>query len=85
MSRPSNGRYVPPLSTMESIVIASLAQGMHSKEIAGLVRRSKGTVEGYIRILFVKFDVRSRAQLVAAAYESGILHVEEPRSSRTSS
>lgn len=53
------------LTEMEKTVVQCLARGMQSKEIAAQVGRSKPTVEGYIRILFVKLNARSRAQLVA--------------------
>jgi len=64
---------VPTLTSFECVVISALANGLQSKEIAVVLGRSKATVEGYVRVLFIKFNVRSRAQLVAAAYDSGVL------------
>ena len=69
------GSSVPALSRTEHIVIFSLAKGMHSKEIAVVIGRSAATVEGYIRMLFVKLNASTRAHLVAAAYENGLLEL----------
>jgi len=64
---------IEEITDLERRVIALLAAGLHSKEIAVKLERRKATVEGYVRILFIKFNVRSRAQLVAAAFLSGLL------------
>jgi len=61
------------LSDVELAVLHALADGLHSKEIALQLRRSKPTIEGYVRHLCVKFDARSRAQLVAKALAEGAL------------
>ncbi|MGD0475886.1 MAG: helix-turn-helix transcriptional regulator [Candidatus Velthaea sp.] len=61
------------LSAKEIAIIAGLADGLQSKEIAAVVRLSKASVDTYIRILYGKLDARSRAQLVAVAYAAGIL------------
>jgi DNA-binding NarL/FixJ family response regulator len=61
------------LSDIELAILRALADGLHSKEIALQVRRSKPTVEGYVRQLCIKFDARSRAQLVAKAFGEGAL------------
>lgn len=68
------------LSEIEKVVLRSLAEGMQSKEIAAVVRRSKATVDGYIRILYIKLDSRSRAQLVARALALGCLTYEKQNS-----
>lgn len=62
------------LSDIERAIIFALAEGKQSKEIAARVERSKGTVEFHIRMLYAKLDARSRAQIVARAFEEGILH-----------
>ena len=61
------------LSDVELAVLRALAEGSHSKEIALQLGRSKPTVEGYVRQLCVKFEARSRAQLVAKALAEGAL------------
>ena len=65
------------LSNIEVSVLRGLANGYQSKEIAVDVGRKSPTVEAYIRNLFLKFDARSRAHLVALALCSGILQPSE--------
>lgn len=67
-----------PLSHFEATIIRELASGAQTKEIARSIDRSPATVEFYVRILFAKFDARSRAQLVARAYDQGALIVCAP-------
>jgi DNA-binding CsgD family transcriptional regulator len=67
------GYFAPTISNLEHAIIAELAKGLQTKEIANKVKRSKPTIEGYIRTLFLKFGARTRAHLVAAAYENGTL------------
>ena len=67
------GRGPMDLSAIETSILRCLAEGMQSKEIAICVGRSKPTVESYIRLLFAKFNARSRAQLVVLAMKSGAL------------
>jgi len=61
------------LSDLEVAILQALANGLHSKEIALCVQRSKPTIEGYVKQLCLKFDARSRAQLVAKALCQGAL------------
>jgi len=67
------GFVMPSLSKQERAIIARLADGLQTKEIAHDIERSKATVEGYIRLLFVKFNVQNRAHLIAMAYDVGVL------------
>lgn len=69
---------MPQLNAKERAIIACLADGMQSKEIAASVRLSKASIDTYVRILFGKFNARSRAQLVALSYAAGVLTVREP-------
>ena len=62
-----------PLSELEVAIIRALAEGLQSKEIASALERSRPTIEFHIRMLFVKMEARSRAQLVARGYETGLL------------
>jgi DNA-binding CsgD family transcriptional regulator len=62
-----------PLSNLEIRLLVALADGYQSKEISGILNRSKATVEAYVRILFAKFDARSRAHLVGLAIADGII------------
>jgi DNA-binding CsgD family transcriptional regulator len=61
------------LSQMELAILRALAEGWHSREIATFVRRSKSTVDGYVQRLCLKFEARSRIQLVAKAFCCGTL------------
>jgi DNA-binding NarL/FixJ family response regulator len=57
------------LSDIELSVLRGLADGLQSKEIATRLGRSRATVEFHIRLLYGKLDARSRAQLVARAFQ----------------
>ena len=61
------------LSALEQRILALLAEGRQSKEIAAEVMRSKPTVEFHVRALYAKLGARSRAHLVALAYRAGLL------------
>jgi LuxR family transcriptional regulator, transcriptional regulator of spore coat protein len=61
------------LTEMEKSVLRCLGEGMHSKEIATRINRCKPTVEGYIRILYLKLHARSRAHLVLQAVRAGVI------------
>lgn len=65
------------LTALEYQVLRGLAQGLQSKEIALTLNRSKPTVEAYVRVLYLKFSARSRANLVALAIATGALPVSE--------
>jgi len=54
-------------------ILWGLMEGCQTKEIAALLGRRAPTIEGHIRILFAKFNARSRAQLVATALRAGLL------------
>ena len=58
---------------VEVKVLECLAAGLQSKEIAHVVGRRKPTIEGYIRVLYLKLGAKSRAHLVALAYQVGVL------------
>jgi DNA-binding NarL/FixJ family response regulator len=64
---------IPPLSAIEMAVLCDIALGYQSKEIAQRLNRSKPTIETYVRMLCAKLNARSRAHLIARAYDLGIL------------
>jgi DNA-binding NarL/FixJ family response regulator len=80
---PSTGagsRRIPPfdmskgtLNAIEMAILKGLANGLQSKEIAVILDRSTATIELHVRILFARFDARSRAHLVACALCSGTI------------
>ncbi len=61
------------ITGFELRVLKLLAQGLQSKEIAESIGRRKPTVEGYIRILCIKLNAKSRTHLVARAFQVGLL------------
>lgn len=72
------------LSPMELAVLRGLANGFQSKELAGHLKRSRPTIEAYVRSLFAKFNAKSRAHLVAIALCKGTLeaaHLDFPYAS----
>ncbi len=64
---------IPELSHAERVVLESLAEGLHSKEIAARLRCSRATVEHTVRLLYAKLDARTRSQLVARGFSTGAL------------
>jgi DNA-binding CsgD family transcriptional regulator len=54
-----------------------LANGMQSKEVAAVLKRSTSTIEFHVRMLLGKFDARSRAHLVACAIYDGSIGSED--------
>lgn len=61
------------LSDMEYRILTALAAGRQSKEISATVGRSRATVETHVRLLFARFDARSRAHLVALAIAAKVI------------
>lgn len=57
----------------ERQILQGLADGANSKDLAQIIGRSRGTVEAEIRVLFTKFEARSRHHLVAQAFRFGVL------------
>jgi DNA-binding NarL/FixJ family response regulator len=57
----------------EREVLALIARGLSNDEIAGHLHLSLATVKTHIGRLLAKLDARDRAQLVIAAYESGLV------------
>jgi two-component system, NarL family, nitrate/nitrite response regulator NarL len=64
------------LTDVEKTILRCLAQGMHSKEIARVIKRSKPTVEAHIRLLYAKMSARSRAQLVMRAVTLNVISTD---------
>lgn len=65
------------LSAIELTILRYIALGFQSKEIAIEIKRSKPTVEIYVRFLCAKLGARSRAHLVTCAFRNGILQVDK--------
>jgi DNA-binding NarL/FixJ family response regulator len=77
VSRPSLGRpdarLVAGLTGREREVLRLVAQGLSNAEIAGRLVVSPATAKTHISRILTKLGLRDRAQLVIAAYESGLI------------
>ncbi len=63
------------LTERELDVMRLVARGMTNAEIAAELYLSEGTVKSHITALLAKLGLRNRAQIVVAAYESGLIEV----------
>lgn len=65
------------LSPREQEIVRMVAEGYPTKTIAAVLDISSWTVTTYLRRIFAKLDVRSRAAMVAKAFEEGLLAQDE--------
>ena len=61
------------LSDMDLEIIRHLAKGLSNKQIAALVHRSPHTVKDRLEKICAVLDVRSRTELVAEAFRTGLI------------
>jgi DNA-binding NarL/FixJ family response regulator len=66
------------LTPREREVIALVALGLSNDEIAGELVISRATAKTHVSRALGKLDVRDRAQLVAVAYQAGLVHPGDP-------
>ncbi|MFF2007567.1 response regulator [Streptomyces sp. NPDC058195] len=83
LARPE-GRVAAPksldvLTAREREVMAQAAEGLSNDEIAALMHVSPLTVRTHIGRAMSKLGARHRAQLVAIAYQSGLVRVDPPQ------
>jgi DNA-binding NarL/FixJ family response regulator len=71
-ARPLAGR-LDGITDREREVLTLVARGLSNPEIAEHLRLRPATVKTHIGHLLAKLDARDRAQLVIAAYESGLV------------
>lgn len=67
------------ITPREREVLTLIGTGMSNAEIAGHLHLSVGTVKTHIGRLLAKLHARDRAQLVIAAYESGLVTMPDGR------
>jgi DNA-binding NarL/FixJ family response regulator len=66
------------LTARETEVLAEVARGLTNGEIAGTLFMSEATVKTHVGRIMAKLHCSSRAQLVVAAYESGLVKPSGP-------
>jgi DNA-binding NarL/FixJ family response regulator len=75
--RPQATRVAPPsldaLTDREVEVLALVARGLSNSEIGEQLHVSPATAKTHVARLLMKLDARDRAQLIIAAYESGLI------------
>lgn len=59
----------PKLTDRDRLLLRALFQGLANKEIAGRLQITEGAVKASLRLLFQKFKVQTRSQLVRIALE----------------
>ncbi|GIF00034.1 response regulator [Paractinoplanes rishiriensis] len=71
-------RNLDGVTTRERDVLALVGQGLSNTEIADILHLTVGTVKSHITHLLSKLNARDRAQLVIAAYGTGLVGTPTP-------
>jgi DNA-binding NarL/FixJ family response regulator len=78
--RPANAEALAQLTAREREVAALAAHGMSNDEIAGALFISPATAKTHISRAMMKLGARTRAQLVALAYQHRLVAPPDPTS-----
>jgi DNA-binding NarL/FixJ family response regulator len=62
------------LSPREEQVLQLITKGFNYDEIAGLLKVSKHTVLTFVRRIYIKLEVNSKAEAIYEARQQGLLH-----------
>ncbi len=62
-----------PLSPREAQITALVARGLPTKTIAAQLGISTWTVATYLRRLFARYDVNTRAAMIARLFDEGLI------------
>lgn len=68
---------MPRFTERELEILAAIARGERSKEIAAHLGLTRRTIETYLTNIYLKLEVDSRAAAVAVALEQGLLRPKE--------
>jgi len=71
--RATSSHRLDELTDREQEVLVQVARGLSNKEIAEALFISEQTVKTHVSRVLSKLDLRDRAQMVIAAYESGLV------------
>jgi DNA-binding NarL/FixJ family response regulator len=72
-----DGSLLAELTAREREILELLARGRSNDEIAGQLYLSRATVKTHVGNVFMKLDLRDRAQAVVFAYETGLVRASQ--------
>ncbi|MGH2362769.1 MAG: response regulator transcription factor [bacterium] len=67
-----------PLSPRQREIASLIAQGLPTKTIGATLHISPWTVATHLRRLYLRFDVSTRAAMIARLLDEGLLTIHRP-------